>query len=218
MGVIGDTFKEPMFVRSILLVIVIALAILFIQAQPPSPRGLTGSTYTLSKPAMNLKSGIDYQAELETDYGSIVIDLYEDIAPQNVNNFIYLARKGFYNKNCWHRIITNVLIQSGDPTCSGKGGPGYYIEDEINDRTPKFAPGIVGMASFGKDKNASQFFIIASKAPTHSLGELDGKYTVIGKVIKGMDIVDKIAAVSSKNGKPVKRILLNRVSILEKKK
>lgn len=218
MGVIGDTLKEPMFVKSILLVVVIALAMLFLQAQPPAPEVLTGRSYKLPKPEMALKDNIDYQAELDTQYGTIIIDLYEDIAPKNVNNFVYLARKGFYNKNCWHRIITNILIQSGDPTCSGKGGPGYYIEDEISDKTPKFAPGIVGMASFGKDKNASQFFIIASKAPTHSLGELDGKYTVIGRVIKGMDVVDKIASISSKNGKPTKKILLNRVSILEKKK
>jgi len=214
MGVLRDTFREPMFRWTLLLVLVIFLAVWFISKQPPA--GYYTSKTRLQKPPMMLKHNVDYQAEIYTDLGNIKIDLLEDVAPENVNNFIYLAKRGYYKNNYWHRIITNVLIQTGDPTGTGKGGPGYYIQDEINDRTPKMAPGIVAMASFGQDKNGSQFFIIASKAPKSVYSKWDGKYTVFGRVIKGQEVVDKIAAIKAdKNGKPSKKIKISKIVVLE---
>ncbi|MGQ9618974.1 MAG: peptidylprolyl isomerase [Candidatus Aminicenantia bacterium] len=133
------------------------------------------------------------------DGSEIVIELYPEKAPNTVNNFIYLARSGFYNGVIFHRVIPGFVIQGGDPLGTGEGGPSYSIKGEFNDIP--FEEGIVGMARTpNPDSAGSQFFITLGRAK-----HLDGKYSAFGKVIKGMDVAHKIASLprDSKN-KPLK--------------
>ncbi|HEX4566407.1 MAG TPA: peptidylprolyl isomerase, partial [Vicinamibacterales bacterium] len=125
-------------------------------------------------------------AFVETAKGTIEFEFTVLDAPQTVQNFIALARKGYFNGLQIHRVVPNFVIQDGDPRGDGSGGPGYTIRDELNDRP--FVRGTVGMALSGPDTGGSQFFIMHSPAP-----HLDGKYTVFGTVVNGMDVVDKIA-------------------------
>ena len=228
MSVVKDTFKEPMFLWTLAFLVVMFLAVLFLQKNEPG--NLLGDTTTKKTvkenkgykqydkpPKYSLKTGIDYQAEINTSYGSIKLDLLESVAPNTVNNFVFLAKDGFYNNLLWHRVVNNILIQTGDPKGDGTGGPGYYINDEININTPRFAPGIVGMANAGPNTNGSQFFIVASGAPANITSNWDGKYTVFAKVLEGQDVVDKIARVKvDSNGKPVKTVKVLSIRIFEK--
>lgn len=128
------------------------------------------------------------------NYGAIVIELYPDIAPNTVNNFISLVRKGFYDNNSFHRLVPGFVLQGGDPNGDGTGGPGYTIDGEFNrndfKNDLKHTKGIVSMArSTGLNTAGSQFFIMLGTATN-----LDGSYAAFGKVIDGMDIIDKIAS------------------------
>jgi cyclophilin family peptidyl-prolyl cis-trans isomerase/HEAT repeat protein len=125
------------------------------------------------------------EAEIETEKGSILITLFPDVAPLTVSNFIYLANKGFYNHLSFHRVVSDFVIQGGDPRGDGWGGPGYAIPCEYNEKC--FKRGTIGMATAGKDTGSSQFFICHSEQP-----HLNRRYTVFGEVKSGMDIVDKI--------------------------
>ena len=122
---------------------------------------------------------------LDTNVGKVDIELYDDIAPITVNNFMTLARKGFFNGIAIHRVVPDFVIQDGDPRGDGEGGPGYTIRDEINERP--YLRGTVGMALAGKDTGGSQYFITHSPQP-----HLDGRYTVFGSVVSGMEVVDRI--------------------------
>jgi peptidyl-prolyl cis-trans isomerase B (cyclophilin B) len=125
-------------------------------------------------------------ATLHTNHGDITIRLFDEDAPKTVGNFVELAGKGFYDGVIFHRVIRDFMIQGGDPTGTGSGGPGYTFEDEINDN--KIVRGALAMANAGPDTNGSQFFIVTTgEAPW-----LDGKHTVFGEVAEGMDVVDKI--------------------------
>lgn len=125
-----------------------------------------------------------YTATLHTDKGDIVIQLYADKTPKTVNNFVFLARQGFYNGTIFHRVINNFMVQGGDPTGTGMGGPGYRFADEF-DRTLKHdKPGVLSMANAGPGTNGSQFFITHVPTPW-----LDGKHSVFGQVTQGMDVV-----------------------------
>jgi peptidyl-prolyl cis-trans isomerase B (cyclophilin B) len=125
-------------------------------------------------------------ATLHTNHGDITIRLFDEDAPKTVGNFVELAGKGFYDGVIFHRVIPDFMIQGGDPTGTGSGGPGYTFEDEINDN--KIVRGALAMANAGPDTNGSQFFIVTTgEAPW-----LDGKHTVFGEVAEGMDVVDKI--------------------------
>jgi cyclophilin family peptidyl-prolyl cis-trans isomerase len=125
-------------------------------------------------------------AFIETAKGTIELEFTVLDAPQTVQNFVALARRGYFNGLQVHRVVPNFVIQDGDPRGDGSGGPGYTIRDELNDRP--FVRGTVGMALSSADTGGSQFFIMHSPAPN-----LDGKYTVFGRVVNGMDVVDKIA-------------------------
>ena len=127
---------------------------------------------------------------IETDKGSIVIELYPDEAPKTVENFLKLAKQGFYNGIIFHRVIPGFMIQTGDPTGTGTGGPGYTFADEISPRLHHEGPGVVSMANAGPNTNGSQFFITLAATPW-----LDGKHTIFGKVLQGQSVVDMIAAV-----------------------
>jgi peptidyl-prolyl cis-trans isomerase B (cyclophilin B) len=128
-----------------------------------------------------------YTATLKTSKGDIVIELYADKAPITVNNFVFLARDGFYNGTMFHRVIADFMVQGGDPTGTGRGGPGYRFKDEFHPSLKHTGPGILSMANAGPATNGSQFFITHVATPW-----LDGKHSVFGKVVSGMDVVNAI--------------------------
>ncbi len=138
-------------------------------------------------PAMTIDVNKKYRATIETSKGNIVLDLYPKDAPKTVNNFVFLARQGFYDGLIFHRVIADFMIQGGDPTGSGRGGPGYRFEDEVKDNPLKHETGVISMANAGPNTNGSQFFITHAPQP-----HLDGKHTVFGKVIQGQDVVNAI--------------------------
>jgi peptidyl-prolyl cis-trans isomerase B (cyclophilin B) len=130
-------------------------------------------------------------ATLNTSQGPIAVELFDDDAPKKVENFKTLAGKGFYEGVIFHRVIPDFMIQGGDPTGTGSGGPGYTFEDEFNDR--KVVRGALAMANAGPNTNGSQFFIVTADACPW----LDGKHTVFGQVSDGMDVVDAISGVDT---------------------
>lgn len=136
-------------------------------------------------PAMQLEQGKNYQATIKTNKGDIVVDLFESEAPITVNNFVFLAEQGFYNNVPFHRVINGFMIQTGDPTGTGAGGPGYRFEDEPVSRD--YERGIVAMANAGPNTNGSQFFIM------HADNPLPKNYTIFGQVVSGLDVVDALA-------------------------
>ena len=143
------------------------------------------------------------------DGGKIVAELYPEKAPQSVRNFISLANKGFYNGVIFHRVIDNFMIQGGDPTGTGMGGPGYTIKDEFSSKLLHDGPGVLSMANAGPDTGGSQFFITLRDCPW-----LDGKHAVFGKVTKGMEVVYRIGKVATDaNDKPLKDVVINKITI-----
>ena len=138
-------------------------------------------------PAMSIDPGKAYQVKLETNRGDILLELYPEHAPKTVNNFIFLITEDFYNGVTFHRVIENFMIQGGDPTGTGRGGPGYRFEDELDGNPLKHETKVISMANAGPNTNGSQFFITHLPQP-----HLDGKHTVFGKVVQGEDIVDAI--------------------------
>ncbi len=137
-----------------------------------------------SPPPLTIDPKKSYTATIKTARGNIVIDLYADKAPKTVNNFVFLAREGFYDNTTFHRVIKDFMVQGGDPKGTGTGGPGYQFGDEIHPSLRHNVPGILSMANAGPGTNGSQFFITHIGTPW-----LDGKHTVFGKVIAGMEHV-----------------------------
>ncbi len=138
-------------------------------------------------PAMQIDPDKDYTATIETDKGPIQIKLYPEHAPKTVNNFVSLARDGFYDGLTFHRVIPNFMVQGGDPDGTGRGGPGYKFEDEVRGNPLKHETGSLSMANAGPNTNGSQFFITHAPQP-----HLNGRHTVFGKVMDGQDVVDAI--------------------------
>jgi peptidyl-prolyl cis-trans isomerase B (cyclophilin B) len=138
-------------------------------------------------PEMTIDVDKDYKALIVTTKGTIELKLYPQFAPKTVNNFVFLANEGFYNGVTFHRVIEDFVIQGGDPTGTGRGGPGYRFEDEVKNNPLKHERGVISMANAGQNTNGSQFFITHSPQP-----HLNGKHTVFGKVINGLDVVDSI--------------------------
>ncbi|MDF1612306.1 peptidylprolyl isomerase [Stygiobacter electus] len=138
-------------------------------------------------PEMTIDVDKDYKALIVTTKGIIELKLYPQFAPKTVNNFVFLANEGFYNGVTFHRVIEDFVIQGGDPTGTGRGGPGYRFEDEVKNNPLKHERGVISMANAGQNTNGSQFFITHSPQP-----HLNGKHTVFGKVINGLDVVDSI--------------------------
>jgi len=139
-------------------------------------------------PAMQIDPSKQYFAILKTEKGDIRIQLFADKAPKTVNNFIFLARQGFYDNITFHRVIPGFIAQTGDPTGTGSGGPGYTIEDEFNPDLKHDRPGRVSMANKGRpNTGGSQFFITYAPAP-----HLDGHHTIFGQVVEGMDVLEKL--------------------------
>ena len=147
-------------------------------------------------------------ATMHTNHGAIGIELFDDDAPKTVENFRKLSADGFYDGVIFHRVIPDFMIQGGDPTGTGSGGPGYQFEDEFNDH--KVVRGALAMANAGPNTNGSQFFIVTTEATPW----LDGKHTVFGRVTDGMDVVDAISALETDSrDRPAQDVVIERVDI-----
>jgi cyclophilin family peptidyl-prolyl cis-trans isomerase len=134
-----------------------------------------------------LEDGLDYRAVLETSKGRMVLDLFEDRAPRTVNNFVFLALNRYYDGVPFHRVLEDFMAQTGDPTGTGRGGPGYTFADEIEPSLRHDAAGTVSMANAGPDTNGSQFFITLVPTPW-----LDGRHAVFGTVVEGEEVLDEL--------------------------
>ena len=147
-------------------------------------------------------------ARLQTNHGPIEVELYPNEAPKTVGNFVKLARDGFYDGLIFHRVIPDFMIQGGDPTGTGRGGPGYQFEDEFNEH--KVDRGALAMANAGPNTNGSQFFIVTADACPW----LDGKHTVFGRVTSGLDVADTISTLPADAAdKPRDDAIIERVEI-----
>lgn len=184
-------------------IVIVGFAVFLFSSDPaeeetnttPTPAGVTDNTAGLptnsnmkqysQAPDMMLKEGVDYQARLKTNKGDIVIDLHENETPITVNNFVFLAQDGFYTDVPIHRVMKGFMLQSGDPTGTGTGTPGYRFNDEPFEG--EYTRGTVAMANSGVNTNGSQFFIMHADYP------LQPNYVIFGNVIDGLDVVDAIA-------------------------
>ncbi|KND49106.1 MAG: peptidyl-prolyl cis-trans isomerase B (cyclophilin B) [Parcubacteria bacterium C7867-003] len=174
---------------------------------PPEGAGSSNSEAT-NTTNINKKTNM---ITIETNYGKIVFETYNEDAPNTVKNFVTLAEKGFYNGLTFHRVIKGFMIQGGDPSGNGTGGPGYKFNDELNPATASYKAGykkgVVAMANAGQNTNGSQFFIM------HADNPLPNAYTIFGKVIEGQDVVDKIANVAvGANDRPVTPVVMSKVT------
>jgi cyclophilin family peptidyl-prolyl cis-trans isomerase len=156
---------------------------------------------------------------VETDFGKIEFGLFKDVAPENVDSIVNLVKKGFYNGTTFHRIVPDFVIQGGDPLSKdnnpsndGTGGPGYYVKDEYSEDV-KHLEGTVALAKAADNQNGSQFYICLKKVPF-----LDGKYTIVGQVIEGMDVVHEIEKVKTQRERPIKNVTMKKVYMKEKEK
>lgn len=140
-------------------------------------------------PEMTIDPKKTYKATFKTDEGDIVVQLFAEKTPKTVNNFVFLAREGFYDDTIFHRVIDNFMAQGGDPTGTGMGGPGYKFADEFHPTLKHDKPGILSMANAGPNTNGSQFFITHVPTPW-----LDNRHSVFGEVIEGLDVLFAIPA------------------------
>jgi peptidyl-prolyl cis-trans isomerase B (cyclophilin B) len=160
-------------------------------------------------PTMAIDPAKKYTATFNTSRGEIVCELYAKDAPKTVNNFVFLAKEKFYDGTVFHRVINDFMVQGGDPTGTGRGGPGYKFEDETKGNPNKHAPGTLSMANAGPNTNGSQFFITVAPTP-----HLNNRHSVFGEVVEGYDVVEKISKVP-RNGqdRPNKEVKINSVKI-----
>ncbi|OGG16549.1 peptidylprolyl isomerase [Candidatus Gottesmanbacteria bacterium RIFCSPHIGHO2_02_FULL_40_24] len=164
-------------------------------------------------PEMTIDPGKIYTADVSTSYGNFQIELFAENTPVTVNNFVVLARDGFYNGTPFHRIIKDFMIQGGDPLGDGTGGPGYKFADEKI--TLDYKKGMVAMANSGPNTNGSQFFIM------HQDNNLPKNYVIFGQVVKGMEVIDKIAGVEvednglGEQSKPKEKVIIENITVSE---
>ena len=190
-----------------------ALAALAYRVPPPFGGSPEGKHWD-APPAMAIDPGKGYSATLRTSEGEVIVDLLAEEAPKTVNNFVFLAREGYYDGVPFHRIIKDFMVQTGDPTGSGAGGPGYRFEDEPV--RLQYTRGIVAMANAGPNTNGSQFFIVHGRQVN-----LPPKYTIFGRVREGLEALDKIAgtpvapARGGERSTPQRDVRLESVSIDE---
>ena len=162
-------------------------------------------------PAMSIELEKQYTAKLNTNMGTVEIELLSKQAPKTVNNFAFLARDGFYDGTIFHRVIQNFMIQGGDPEGSGKGGPGYRFEDECDPSLKFDGAGILAMANAGPNTNGSQFFITVAPTP-----HLMGAHTIFGRVTQGYEVVESISV--TKTGamdRPSEDVVIQSIEIIE---
>lgn len=178
-----------------------------------SPGGLNQEPIN-NESIINFKNGM-HIINIQTNFGEIQFETYDFDAPKTVQNFITLADKGFYNNLIFHRVIKGFMIQGGDPSGDGTGGPGYEFEDELNPETESYKAGykkgVVAMANRGLDTNGSQFFIMLEDYP------LQKNYTIFGKIIKGQEVVDKIGSIkTAANDRPLEPVIMQSVTVTKK--
>ncbi|MDX1657767.1 MAG: peptidylprolyl isomerase [Nitriliruptorales bacterium] len=164
-----------------------------------------------SPPEMQIDPSSDYSATIKTNKGDIAVDLFAEDSPKTVNNFVTLARDGFYDGVIFHRVIEGFMIQGGDPTGTGTGGPGYRFEDELDKAQDHGYPrGTLAMANAGPNTNGSQFFIVHNDAP------LPPNYSVFGQATDGLDVVDEIATTDTDpNDRPHEDVVIETVEVSE---
>ncbi len=161
-------------------------------------------------PALRIDPAKTYTASLETNKGTIEVELYPGDAPNTVNNFVCLAEDGYYDQTPFHRIVQGFVIQGGDPTGTGSGGPGYKFNDETV--TKDYERGTLAMANAGPNTNGSQFFIVLDNLK----GKLPKNYTIFGRVTEGLDVVDAIASTPTSVGRSGEKSTPNEPITLEK--
>ncbi len=162
-----------------------------------------------SPPAMAIDPSASYTATFKTNCGAITVELLAAQAPVTVNNFVFLAREGFYDGVIFHRIIAGFMLQGGDPTGTGTGGPGYKFQDEFDSSLTFAQPGILAMANAGPGTNGSQFFITLAPTP-----HLNGAHTIFGRVTGGDDVVDTIGKVrTGASDRPVEPVVIETIEI-----
>lgn len=183
-------------------------------SSPPDTSTMGYAQYP-GPPEMKIDPSKTYYATIETNRGDIVIQLYADVAPNTVNNFVCLATEDYYDGVIFHRIMRDFMIQTGDPTATGRGGPGYQINDELPGEELNYVEGSVAMANAGPNTNGSQFFI----SHANNTNNLQKNYTIFGQVVEGMDVVNAIAEVpvapneSGEQSKPAATITILDVTI-----
>ena len=173
---------------------------------------MNNKTYNSEHP-MTIDVSKNYTALIKTNYGDIKVEFFTNDAPKTVNNFITLSNDGYYDSVIFHRVISGFMIQGGDPSGTGHGEygkfPGYEFEDELNNQIP-YSKGILAMANRGPNTNGSQFFIMHVDYP------LPYNYTIFGKVVDGLDVVDKIASVETDSSdRPLEDVIISSVEISE---
>ncbi|MES2216285.1 MAG: peptidylprolyl isomerase [Patescibacteria group bacterium] len=182
-----------------------------------TPSASTSPALTPPSPTTSVNNkNLMHTITLETNKGTIVFETYDADAPKASMNFVTLANKGFYNGVIFHRVIPGFMIQGGDPTGTGRGGPGYQFADELDSNTPSakigYTRGTVAMANSGPNTNGSQFFIM------HEDYALPHSYTIFGKVIKGIEVVDAIANTPrNSDDRPLQNVVINKVTVAENK-
>ncbi|MDH3284077.1 MAG: peptidylprolyl isomerase [Acidobacteriota bacterium] len=151
------------------------------------------------------------KATIDTSMGAVTLELYRDKVPRTVDNFVKLAKDGFYDGLIFHRVIKDFMIQGGCPSGTGTGGPGYKFEDEFHKELRHDVPGVLSMANAGPNTNGSQFFITLVPTPW-----LDGKHAVFGKIVDGLDVIEAIGKVKTGAGdRPAEEIKLSKVTLDE---
>jgi len=174
----GSTKKKLLIGLGVAIAVVI-IVVVVLTTMPEKPK-----TYS-SPPPMAIDTSKQYTATIETEKGNLVLELFAGDVPMTVNNFVFLAREGFYDGLTFHRVVTNFVVQGGCPNGDGRGGPGYQFSDEITEHT--HVAGAVSMANSGANTNGSQFFI--TYAPQH---HLDGHHSVFGQLVEGTDVLESI--------------------------
>ncbi len=183
----------------------------------PTPSSLRLGDRTVKQygepPVFTIDSSAKYMATVRTNNGTITVELFASQAPITVNNFVFLARDGFYNEVIFHRVIPKFMIQAGDPTGTGAGGPGYQFQDEFAGNLVFDRPGILAMANTpGRpNSNGSQFFITVEPTP-----HLNGAHTIFGRVAEGLEIVNSISALSTNDrDRPLDPVIIQSVEIVK---
>ena len=181
-------------------------------SEPPTPTvGEVAINQYSSPPEMSIDPGKSYTARLDTNHGEITIQLLASDTPVTVNSFVFLAREGFYDGVIFHRVIEGFMVQGGDPTGTGTGGPGYRFQDEIVPSLTFSEPGLLAMANAGPGTNGSQFFITVVPTP-----HLNGNHTIFGKVTDGYDVALAISQVNTGPGdRPVDPVVIQGIEITE---
>jgi cyclophilin family peptidyl-prolyl cis-trans isomerase len=164
-----------------------------------------------SQPDLIIDAARSYRATIHTNHGDVTVELFADRSPSTVNNFVFLAREGFYDGVIFHRVINGFMIQGGDPTGTGTGGPGYRFRDELDAaREFGYAPGILAMANAGPNTNGSQFFLM------HRDNPLPPAYSVFGRTLEGLEVIDAIARIPVGPGdRPLEDVVISSIDIVE---